>query len=1122
MSNNFITNNKEQKTLKSRLNTLISVSEELKFLVGYFYFSGWEDICDGLRQNPQQKLKLLVGLQVCSYLGKIIEYGDYEEVPVSRDETFRQYLVSLGFSLNNDTMDTEDFYNQVRFFLEMIATDRLIIRKTENPNHAKLYLFQLDEDQSLKQGMNGQFITGSSNLTRPGLHGQEEFNVEIRDYGYDQASAYFDDLWERAVPITEVEQNRTALIRFVESRTQVAAVTPFEAYCLIMKTYLDLHSQYGDIDLDGLLERVGLRKLSYQSDAVGQALRMIGEHNGCIIADVVGLGKSVIASMIARQLNLRGIIICPPGLIGDPAKRDSGWWEYLEKFGLYNWQVYSRGIVDRIADDIAGRDFEVVIVDEAHYFRNQDTADYEALWSICRGKKVVLLSATPFNNSPMDIYALLNLFIVPGKSTITLEDNVARKFVSFNYRYKNLANLSKNWNSSDEEKKRKAEFIYTNVLQEQLPVDPVRIKEHTQKLSNEIKRTISPVVIRRNRLDLKEDIVYSKEIGTLSTVGEPKELFYFLSGEQDKFYDEIIRYYFAENGRFTGAIYQPYIYKNRMEHTALDLESNREFNQQRNLYEFMRRLLVKRFESSFGSFGQSIERFLESHRMVLDFIQKTGRFIPDRSLINKIRNYDMEDIDANLARYAEENLHDASGRNRVYVIDQFERKDDFLADIASDIAVFETILAQLRSLRLVDNDPKQAEIIRVVKDQLEKDPSRKIILFSEYVDTIKHLEIGFRKEFGNSVLVCDGKVTREMEKKLNGDFNAQYGGSHTDHFKILLTSDKLSEGYNLNRAGIIINYDIPWNPTRVIQRVGRINRIGVRVFDELYIYNFFPSLKGADIVRSREIAQQKMFLIHHALGEDARIFDADEQPTASSLRFRINQYPEEDGELSAITRIRNLYAQIGRDYPEVIEKIETLPSRVKTAKSHSAYSLSVLRKKGLSLFAQVVDDGEPRTIREIDFEELLGLAACNFDEPVLKLSSVFWPLYEEVKQFQPRYNASRSEISLESKAIGNLKHALKDKSGRIAPHFAFIRMLINDLNHYYTLPTASIRRIAGKELKKDDNDSVNGFLEEILWLKKRLGEDYLELLDGKLSTTSKEVIISIENISSPDLFQTNG
>ncbi|OFM85276.1 helicase-related protein [Weeksella sp. HMSC059D05] len=1118
MPNNFITNNKQQKTLKTRLNTLISISDELKFLVGFFYFNGWGEIYKSLEKTPEQKLKVLVGLQVFQYAGNVVEYANHLEESFSQDEAFQNYLISLGFALNNEEMDTEEFYNQVGFFVQMISEGRLEIRKTENPNHAKLYLFQLNEDQAEIQSMPGQFITGSSNLTRSGLQNQEEFNVEIKDYGYREAVQYFDELWERAIPITETEENRKLLIDFIQNKTQVATVTPFEAYCLVIKTYLDLYNQDDEkVDLDGLLEKIDLKKFSYQADAVKQALQMINEHNGCIIADVVGLGKSVIASMIARQMNKRGIIICPPGLMGDAEKKDSGWWEYLEKFGLHNWQVYSRGIVDRIADNIEGRDFEVVIVDEAHYFRNQDTADYENLSMICRGKKVILLSATPFNNSPADIFSLLKLFIVPGKSTISLEDNLAGKFSRLNYEYKQLSVIFKNWNSADDKKRKMAENYYTTIVDENLPIDIKKVKERTKILSNEIKRTISPVVIRRNRLDLKQDYVYANEIGELSVVKDPEEVFYYLDTEQDEFYDNIISKYFAENGVFTGAIYQPFSYEKILS-DKLDEFGNRQYNQQKNLYDFMRRILVKRFESSFGSFEKSIERFLQVHLLVKDFIDKTGKFILDRSFIDRIKDFEIEDIEANLEKYAAGDLKRKTPKNNeVYDISTFQRRQEFLDDIDSDIQLFEAIQKRLKDLKLVEKDPKQEEIIKKIKNLLVNEPDRKIILFSEYVDTIHHLEKRFRKEFGNDVLICDGKVSKELAKNLNSDFNAQYKGSKTNHFKILLTSDKLSEGFNLNRAGVIINYDIPWNPTRVIQRVGRINRIGSKVYDELFILNFFPSLKGADIVKSREIAQQKMFLIHNALGEDAKIFDEDEEPTPAALGSKINSNPEEEGEVNTITKIRNLFSDLQKKHPEIIAKISQLPPRVKTAKSYPEYELNVLRRKGLSLFAQTVGKEESRAIREIDFEELLQKIECKIDEPTLKLSSVFWNLYEEIKEFKPKYKMGRSEISLEQKAMENLRKSHKVIKDLKDEHLNFIQMLIKDLRYYHTLSMRSIRRIGGQELT-DDKKSIRSFLEEITYLKQHLGENYLDDIESRTKSQSKEVIIAIENNDLKELF----
>jgi len=1115
MPNNFITNSKDQKTLKERLNTLIGISDELKFLVGFFYFSGWSDIYEGLRKNPQQKIKLLVGLQVCNHLGSITEYAEKRDHVASQDEEFQKYLESLGFALNNAEMDTEEFYRQAGFFVHLIEQERLEIRKTEKPNHAKLYLFCFDEEHSkvIKQ----EFITGSSNLTRSGLHGQEEFNVEIRDYGTEDAVQYFDDLWERAIPITENPKNRTKLIDFIQNRTQVAHITPFEAYCLTIKTYLDLqNTETEKVDFENLLDKVGFKNFSYQTDAVKDAIQRINEHNGCIIADVVGLGKSVIASMVARQMNKRGIVICPPALMGDAEKRDSGWWEYLEKFGLHNWLVHSRGKMDEEnVKRIQEKNFEVVIVDEAHYFRNQDTVNYEALWTICRNKKVILLSATPFNNSPADIFSLLKLFVVPGKSSISLEDDLAGKFGHLNFVYKQLSHIFKHWNNTDDsEKRKKAESYYTILVDEKLPIDIKKVRKRTRELSKEIKRIIGPVVIRRNRLDLKKDKQYAKEIGDLSVVRDPEEVFYYLDEEQNAFYDKVIKKYFtSQKGAFKGAVYQPFRYQKILE-DKLDKSENRRYQQQENMYGFMLRILVKRFESSFASFKESVDRVLEMHRMVRDFIDKTGKFVLDRNFIEKIRDEEDYEIEANLHKYAVGELDCKTTKNtEVYDINAFQRKQEFLDDIDSDICLFEKIQKRLEELKLVEKDPKQEEIVQKIKNLLKNDPDRKIILFSEYVDTIRHLEKRFRQEFGNELLVCDGKMSKELAKNLNRDFNAQYSGSQTDHFKILLTSDKLSEGFNLNRAGVIINYDIPWNPTRVIQRVGRINRIGMKVFDELFILNFFPSLKGADVLKSREIAQQKMFLIHNTLGEDAKIFDGDEEPTPSALGAKINGNPEGEGELNTITKIRNIYDELQSKHPETIAKINQLPHRVKTAKQHPEYGLNVLRRKGTSLFAQTIS--ENKKVREIDFEELLQHIECTTDEPTLRLSSYFWGLYEELQKFKPTYNINRNENALEQKAIESLRMSQKIIKDLKDDERSFIQLLIKDLRNYHTLPSHSIRRVA--ELS-DSEASINAFRDGIKYLKDQLGENYIHDIELRIKDRNKEVIIAVENNDMGKLF----
>ncbi|TCC99748.1 helicase [Pedobacter frigidisoli] len=1116
MANNFITNNKTKKSLKGRLSTLIGISEELKFLVGFFYFSGWNELFKSLQKDATLKLKLLVGLQVCQHLHQALEFA-CDESELSSDDKFQNFITSLGFALNNAEMDTEDLYNQVEFFVQMIEEGRLIIRKTENPNHAKLYLFRLKQEQAEIQNTNGQFITGSSNLTKAGLIGQEEFNVEIKDYGFNEAEAYFDELWEKAIEISEVDSRKAFLIEFVKHKSQVATVTPFEAYVLILKTYLDLQLQKQiKPEIENLLTTIGFKNYAYQTDAVNQALTIIQEYNGVIVADVVGLGKSVIASLIAKNIGKRGMVICPPGLIGDKIY-NTGWWEYVDKFKLYDWDVQSRGRLEQIAETIDNKGIDVLIIDEAHYFRNQDTADYEALLNICRNRIVILLTATPFNNSPTDIFSLLKLFIIPGKSGITVEDNLEAVFSNYNYRFKQLSYITKNHNSKDNAKYQKAERTYKIVIADE-PINLAKVRESTKVLANQIKQIISSVVIRRNRLDLKQDFVYGREVNDLSKVENPIELFYQLTPTQSIFYDAVVSEYFAPEGRFTGAIYQPFAYEKILDEDKLDEKGNRAFQQQRNLFDFMRRLLVKRFESSFGAFSKSIDRFLNVHSTVATFIKNSGnKYILDRAFIENIYKFSEEEIEENLIKFSSGTLNKKTPKNTtVYEIDNFQRKDEFLADIQNDILIFQEIKFKLTHLNIVDNDPKREEVSNKIKDILIKEPNRKVILFSEYTDTVKHLEPYFRNQFGHRLLICDGNVSKDLAKNLNSDFNAQYKGTQTDNFDLIITSDKLSEGFNLNRAGVIINYDIPWNPTRVIQRVGRINRIGTKVFDSLFIYNFFPTITGADIVKSREIAEQKMFLIHNSLGEDSKIFDEAEEPTASGLFQKLNQNPDEEGELNISTIVRNEFKLIAEKYPEIIDKIENLPARVKTAKRFEKYQLSVLRRKGLSLFAQVIEqeDGVFTEIRDIIFDDLVENVKCEFDEERLRLSEHFWPNYEAIKNYKAREKMTTTEISLEVRALNNLKTALKLLKGNEETLLDFMKVLITDLKKYRTLSSRSVGRLARKNLTDKSNEKeVKALTDEIIWLRNHLGENYLEVILKRVEQFHNEVIISVENNS---------
>jgi hypothetical protein len=354
-------------------------------------------------------------------------------------------------------------------------------------------------------------------------------------------------------------------------------------------------------------------------------------------------------------------------------------------------------------------------------------------------------------------------------------------------------------------------------------------------------------------------------------------------------------------------------------------------------------------------------------------------------------------------------------------------------------------------------------------------------------------------------------------QQILGNFDASFKTKdQEDDFQILLTTDKLSEGVNLNRAGAIINYDIPWNPIRVIQRLGRINRIGKKVFQSLYLYNFFPTEKGADVIKSREIASQKMFLIHNTLGEDAKIFSIDETPTPAELFKRVNTNPEDEEDESTLTRVRRLFFEIKSAHPEMEERLNQFPARVKTAKAFSSNQLLVFRRKGLGLFIQSVDDTVQETpeVHALLFEDALPCIECPVSEPRLSLSAQFWPAYEAIKAYREVLRIPKSENSLEVKAQNNLQSALQFYKDELEPYLPFIRTLIFDLREFKTLPKFTLRRLASVDLNKDDPKSLKNFKSELEFVRIYLGDDYLDIIQKRLGSLKSEVIIAVENRAS--------
>jgi superfamily II DNA/RNA helicase len=695
-----------------------------------------------------------------------------------------------------------------------------------------------------------------------------------------------------------------------------------------------------------------------------------------------------------------------------------------------------------------------------------------------------------------------------------LHGNMEADFKEYNDAFRAIGFVLKNMKSPDPDKQAEVVRILDRLriplaLEER---NYAKIKKELAARSSGIARkmraVIEPVTIRRNRLDLKGNPDYAREITTLSTVRPPAEQFYTLSKKQSEFYDRVITEYFGPDGRFHGAIYRPVQY---------DTSDQREEAQQINMFTFIRGLFVRRFESSFGAFAKSLERAIAMHEKVRDFARETSTFLVNRTLMEKILETEDDQEQEELLAKTIENLTkcDSTGHPQVYHLDDPHfNKDQFFRDLEADIRLLKQTQTEMRDLNLLMHDPKAQCIIDILRSVLKhtcKDISgkqkRKILIFSEFADTVDHLQGYLDIAFKGKVLVVNDRLTREMDRTVKTNFDASLPeADQKDTFQILLATDRMSEGYNLNRAGLVINYDIPWNPTRVIQRVGRINRIGRKVFDNLYIFNFFPTEQGADIHRNREIAGEKMFLIHATIGEDVQILAPDEEPTAAKLFQRVNADPEEQEGESFLTKAQRELRRLSQVHPETLERIAQLPPRVKTASRHAPEGIYFFRRRGAALFTllHTADAIVPATV-----EDGLDAIRCEPDEPRVPFGDDFWPKYGNLCGYtRPQDQEPPASQSWVTRARMQLAALLPTVPESRRP---FIELLIEDIQYFGTLSERTLRKIARPDINTAEGHQA---IEKILdALKGELGPDYLSAY--KRTGIEDQVIITVEQQGNP-------
>ncbi|RLC12068.1 MAG: helicase, partial [Deltaproteobacteria bacterium] len=575
----------------------------------------------------------------------------------------------------------------------------------------------------------------------------------------------------------------------------------------------------------------------------------------------------------------------------------------------------------------------------------------EKLAEICRGKRVVLVTATPYNNTPKDILSLLKLFQKARKSTIP---NLSDLESFFNTLDKKLEGLDR--------KEDYEEYINT-------------VKANAREIRDKV---LKYLMVRRTRTEIEK--YFSKDIQEqgirFPEVKKPEPLFYELNDEEDEIFDKTID---LIANQFKYARYMPMLY---YEGKIDPLERQA----QKNMGRFMKILLIKRLESSFFAFRNSVGRFLRSYKIFINELENGHVYVSkkhSKKIFELLENDDDEAIQQLIDK----------GRAEKY------DSRNFSEELREDLQHDHAILMQVRKLwQNINRDPKLLKFLDELSENADLQKNH-LVIFTESKETANYLSEKLNETYTDKVLLFTGDSGESVRDKVLENFDARARHKKED-YRILVSTEVLSEGVNLHRSNVVINYDIPWNPTRMMQRVGRINRIDTP-FDVIHTFNFFPTKQSNDQIKLKEAAEGKINAFLTLLGGDAELLTEGEPIGSHELFDRLiskktleGDEEAEESELKYLQVIRD----IREDDPDLFEKIKHLPRKARTAKQGSDIAgslISYFRRGKLQKFFMA---RSKRTAEELDFMAAAGLLESRPDEERKNLPREMYDLLESNKR----------------------------------------------------------------------------------------------------------------------------
>ncbi len=906
---------------------------ELAIATGYFNPEGFFCLADELQHV--RRLRLLLGAEPQTPPVKIVRKpgdprGDqYEAQQVDRA------LRSVAEGLENDrnllgfTPETDA---AMQGLLDFLHSGKVEVRRYERQFlHGKAFIFAGDEG----------VLCGSSNFTAGGLLTNLELNLGRYDpTPVQQVQAWFDDLWEQSVPYD--------LSAIYEARFE--AYSPYLIYLRILwELYGEELREEAEERGDGMLPLT-----NFQNDGLFRARRILRQYNGVLIADGVGLGKTFLAGELLRdavyERRQRALLISPASL------RDGTWTTFADRFKLYFENVsYEELVAGKLR--CKPEDYALVIIDEAQAFRNPDTQRAEALRRLLQGdppKQLVLLSATPVNNSLMDLYYLLTYFI--GHDAALAD--------------RGIPSLKKRF---DEAMAKDPYELRPEVLFDVLDATTVRRTRH---------------FVRRYYPNDRVQGPDGQEIPVRFPDPQVIRVDYHFNEVLPGFFDRLEAALMPEHGDplLTMARYSPSRYRDGEENSTEAM-----------LVGLLRSALLKRFESSAYAFARTCRTMIETHERFLQRLD--DGYIAAGETLGEIADADSDEA-------LEELLHEGEAIDATPY-----RKDDLKRDVQQDRELLSEFARKAEEVR-PDNDPKLRALVEELaaiaaqaeaegRDETDTRDRRKVIIFSYYADTVTWIEehLGRVSEEDPRLACYRGRIASVTGDNSRGGVSradAIFGfapvsteappNKREDRFDILVATDVLAEGMNLQQCCHIVNYDLPWNPMRLVQRNGRIDRIGSQ-YSKVYIRCVFPDERLNELLDLEERIRRKLAQAAASVGLEQEVIPG--APTAdivfSETREEIDRLRRAEADL-LVTAGENPNAHSGEEYRQELRAgLLNLGDEVKTLPWAAGSGLTRGKRRGHVFCARVGDHvflrfvpaGETETVR--DRLTCLSLVTCGED-----------------------------------------------------------------------------------------------------------------------------------------------